>query len=68
MHLLNERRCLRDVRTASLNRCANLSANCVAGKSGAARNLSKREFVAEIPTSNTAQNGHVNHPYLPLKK
>lgn len=47
---------------------AQVAANGIAGKSGAAGNLPPREFVREIPTPDLAQNGHVNHFYLPLEK
>lgn len=58
--------------TTRINRLADLiaqiAANGIAGKSGTSGNLPQREFVTEIPTSDLAQNGHVNHSYLPLKK
>ena len=38
-----------------------IMANRIAGKSASAGDLPDREFIAEIPTSDLAQNGHVNH-------
>ena len=38
-----------------------IMASHIAGKFGSEGGLPDREFIAEIPTSDLSQNGHVNH-------
>jgi len=45
--------------------CTQVTPNGVAGNTKAPGDLAKRDLVAQVPASNDAQNGHVDHSELP---